>query len=349
MRRKSIYFLTTVVLALIFAAVPCFPRGEGETSVSEESTDSTKQKDQSYETGKSYTNPVIIGETENTVTILDSFQQEIVLTKRPQRVIVQYTSMLGVWYMAGGKVVGRPATRSERGVPAAAMEVETTGHVANPNVEKMLSLAPDLVVLSGSMEVHGRIKEVFDQNGIENISLDYENYDDFVRILDLFVRLNGKEELTNNPVPVMQDEVNRIVGMHNNGRGPTFLSLFASSRDVSVELNGSHTAYIASMLGGRNIAEGAASRLNRTRVTLSLERIVEAQPEVILVTVMGELSQIKERMSQEFESSPAWNGLEAVRTGSVHYLPYDLFLYKPNERFPEAFQFIADLLYPEAE
>ena len=145
----------------------------------------------------------------------------------------------------------------------------------------------------------------------------------------------------------MRREIRKILDSTADRESVTFLSLFTSARDISAELDSCHTARIASMLGGINIAETGRPARGQKRISLSLERIVEAGPDIILITTMGQLEGIRERMQKELESSPAWNGLEAVREGKVYYLPSDLFLYKPNQRFPEAFEHIAAILYPE--
>jgi iron complex transport system substrate-binding protein len=294
-----------------------------------------------------YMNPIVVTETEVSIVVLDADGYEVTLTKNPERVIVNYTSMLGLWYLAGGTAVGRPTARSFQGVPEEARTIETTGHVANPNLEKIISLEPDLVVLSGTMDIQRRIKEVLDQNSIENILLSYEHYHDFVNILDLFVRMVGKESIVETLVPGIQEEVTRISSSYSERPTPRFLSLFASTRDVLVELNDSHTAHMAAMLGGANVAEPANIRPGQKRINLSLERVVESRPDVILVTVMGNVSEIQDKMREELMSNQAWNGIRAVREGRVHYLPDHYFLYKPNERFPEAFEYLAKLLYSQ--
>ncbi|MBG0765459.1 MAG: ABC transporter substrate-binding protein, partial [Tissierellales bacterium] len=47
------------------------------------------------------------------------------------------------------------------------------------------------------------------------------------------------------------------------------------------------------------------------------------------------------------QSNDAWNSLTAVKEGRVYYLPKDLYLYKPNARYPEAFKGLAEIVYPE--
>ena len=56
---------------------------------------------------------------------------------------------------------------------------------------------------------------------------------------------------------------------------------------------------------------------------------------------------LKERFEKEFMQRPEWKSLQAVKNNRVHFLPGDLFLYMPGPRYPEAFRYLAKLLYPE--
>ena len=338
---KRLWFMLVFLCCI---ALPLFPGGERESGGESASGRTNGNADLFSE---EYANPIIKNETDDRLVVFDADGNEVTLTKRPDRAIINYTSMLGLWYLAGGRAVGRPDTRGLKGVPEGAWDIETTGHVANPNLEKIISLEPDFVVLSGTMDIQRRIKEVLDQYEVENILLNYEHYHDFLNILDLFVRIVDEDGVVESLVPGIQTEVGRIIDSCRGFDPPRFLSLFASTRDVLVELNDSHTARIAAMLGGENIAGAVTPRRGQKRINLSMERIVQAQPEVILVTVMGDMTEIQDKMKEDLAVDQAWKGLDAVREGRVHYLPNDLFLYKPNERFPEAFTYIAELLYPD--
>jgi len=350
-KKNSVLTVLLVIVILLWAA-PLWAGGgqekgaepaEGKTEASGETAETST--DSSKEEKKGYDNPIVVKETADSITALDYDGNEVNLTKRPKRVIVNYTSMLGLWYMAGGTAVARPDTRSGRGVPEEAMDIETTGHVASPNTEKIVSLQPDFVVLSGSMDAHRNVKEILDQNGVENIMLNYANYHDFVNVLDLFARIVGNENVVEKIVPSVEKEVKDIINQYKDRKEIKFLSLFASTRDVSAELNKAHTAHIAMMLGGKNIAEEGAPQRGQDRITFSMEHIVMRNPDVIFVTVMGNLPKVQEKMKEDLMSNQAWAGVEAVQNDRLHYLPSDLFLYKPNERFPEAFRLIADLMY----
>ena len=64
---------------------------------------------------------------------------------------------------------------------------------------------------------------------------------------------------------------------------------------------------------------------------LSLERIVEQDPDVIVITPMGDVSKVRDHLRQNLASSRAWPSLTAAREGKVYYLP--------DERFPETFDY----------
>ena len=44
--------------------------------------------------------------------------------------------------------------------------------------------------------------------------------------------------------------------------------------------------------------------------------------------------------------NPAWSGLTAVQEGRVYYLDQKLYNLKPNDRWGEAYEKLADILYP---
>ena len=45
--------------------------------------------------------------------------------------------------------------------------------------------------------------------------------------------------------------------------------------------------------------------------------------------------------------SPAWQSIPAIQQGKLYYLPQDLFLLSPGLHYPEAFEMMAKLIYPE--
>lgn len=95
-------------------------------------------------------------------------------------------------------------------------------------------------------------------------------------------------------------------------------------------------------LGVYNIADNAPILLDG----LSIEEIIDADPDYIFISTMGDENAAKKYMDSVL-AEPTWQSLTAVQTGNYSYLPKDLFQFKPNNRWDEAYAFLAGLLYGE--
>ena len=62
---------------------------------------------------------------------------------------------------------------------------------------------------------------------------------------------------------------------------------------------------------------------------------------------MGDHEDVLKRMDNELLSHPVWKELKAVKEGRIFELPKDLYTYKPNKRYGEAYLKLAEMLYPE--
>ena len=46
-------------------------------------------------------------------------------------------------------------------------------------------------------------------------------------------------------------------------------------------------------------------------------------------------------------AQPGWRDLTAVKSGNYAFLPKDMFHFKPNAQWAQAYEILAELLYPE--
>lgn len=110
--------------------------------------------------------------------------------------------------------------------------IATTGHTAAPNIERILSLDPTLVILAANMEKQRALKDILDGVGIETLLLSYETYADHISILDLFYRLNGGNFSADTGARAVVDKVDAICALTRGRPVPRFLSIFASTFDA---------------------------------------------------------------------------------------------------------------------
>ena len=63
---------------------------------------------------------------------------------------------------------------------------------------------------------------------------------------------------------------------------------------------------------------------------------------------MGSEAAAMSYLKENIESHPAFTKLTAIRNNQYHFLPKELFHYKPNERWDESYEYFAKILYPDA-
>ena len=99
-------------------------------------------------------------------------------------------------------------------------------------------------------------------------------------------------------------------------------------------------------VGCVNIADSNDSLLE----TLSMEYIIEQDPEYIFFTQHGDDKEKVEANIQNFiTENPAWSELTAVKEGRVYMMEKDLYTLKPNDRWGEAYEKLEAILAGETK
>ncbi len=289
-------------------------------------------------------NFTIVGETANDLRLRQFNGVEVTLPKKPKTVVIGYSSLIQVWYCAGGTAAAIPELSSTATLPEAARKLPTIGRFNALSAEKILAMKPDLILLNGRNGNHNRLRETFASLGIPAACFKYENYSDFTDLVDLFCRLNGDTLKNCKEAMRIDREINDLTARTRKLAPPRFAIVFAAAAGFSIETGDTNTAYMLARLGARNIIDSDADR-----IPFSFEKLIYENPDVIFINTMGRTSALKDKFRNEVMSQSAWQELKAAKTGRVHFLPADLFLYQPGTRFPDAFRYLAERLYPDAE
>jgi len=279
------------------------------------------------------------------VTFTDILGETVRIKKRPQRVISFINSATNVWYSAGGEVIGRIDSTEQ--LTEKAFSAEVCGSLSNPNVEKILSLRPDLLLLSAGMSGQKALVPVLKENNIPYMLIAYENLSEYLGLLKTFAEITGRADLCDEIGDKVQREVDEILTRLPKDKHPSILLLYGTAANLRVRLPDTPVGEILNDLGALNIAED--SRLTEAEMQIfSMERILAKDPDFIFLQTMGsDLEKIQARVAKETSANPAWKSLTAVKEGRYIVLPKELYLYKPNERYGEAYEGLAKILYPE--
>ena len=279
-------------------------------------------------------------------TFTDSLDREVVLEHQPERVAALMGSYAETWILAGGMPVGvTDDFITERGMTVGE-DTQVIGTVKEPNTEELLALDPDFVILSTDVEGHVQLDNTLTAAGIPHAYFKVEQFEDYLSMLKICTDLTGREDLyEQNGLAVQQriDEILETVRAAMPEEKPTVLFIRALSTTAKAKADDNMTCRMLEELGTDNIAARHQSLLE----DLSMETIIEEDPDYIFVTTMGNSQKAIDALKAGIQSNPAWGSLSAVQNGQYLILPKELFHYKPNARWAESYEYLARILYPD--
>lgn len=278
------------------------------------------------------------------IPVVDAFGEVQKVTTSPARTVICYPSLLEIWLDCGGFPAGMHTPRKAEPLPPGLENVPHVGSYMHPNMEAVVRLKPDLVILSGMTGRHRAFGELLRKSGIEVLHLKYDNYSDYARIAGIFSSILATRSAST-VCGKVQTEVDSIIRRCSGRKGPSFLVLFFNGAEFRAETNRAHAAYIFAALGGRNILNSTGFAVRAERISFSPEELLLKDPDCIFLVPGAKSEALNREAFRKFQENPSMRNLKAVRTNRLHILPSDLFQYKPNHRFPEAFRYAENLLY----
>ncbi|MPN14844.1 hypothetical protein SDC9_162173 [bioreactor metagenome] len=189
--------------------------------------------------------------------------------------------------------------------------------------------------------------DLYDTLKAANINVAYfnvETFEDYLNMLSLFTDITGREDLYKENGLDVKEKIDGTIASCKGKESPTVLFIRAFSTGAKAKDSTSMTGHMLAELGCTNIVDLQPSLLE----DLSMEEIIKQDPDFIFVTTMGSSDEAAiDYMKSEIESNPAWNELSAVKNGRYIILDKALFHYKPNARWSESYEILANYLYPE--
>lgn len=281
---------------------------------------------------------------EDTITFTDARDKEVTVDKNPERVVCLFNSYMDIWYKCGGEVVGRIESAKENPVEGSE-DAEVVGSPGEPSLEKIISLKPDLVILTANFKKQLEIAEMLEQNDIKVIALNNENKEDYFKTVRMFTALTDRDDLYEKYEGEVRTAVDSVLEKAPKDKNYKVLLLFGSSKGITVRGSDSSVGQMLEDLNTENISDLINDSPDSK--TFSMEKIIEEDPDFIFVQTMGKVEKVEERLKKDVESNSAWSSLKAVKNDRYIILPKDLYMYKPNDRYGEAYEGLAKMLYPD--
>jgi len=273
--------------------------------------------------------------------VTDDMGREITLDRVPQRIVSHVPGITETLFALdlGERVVGVSDYCS---YPAEAELKEKVGDFWKPSIEKIVELNPDLVLTNGQVEY---VMTQLDSLGIAYVVLYPDDIDGIMRNIELVGKITGTDKKAGE---VVQDMEARIAQVTATVRDASQVKVFYTF--AITDLNNPWTAgpgsfidALITMAGGENIG----ARASAPWIQFSIEEVLDADPEVIVVDVShGSAITSVAGLRAQMREHPAWREVTAVQQGRILPIDGDL-INRSGPRIVQGLEELARIIHPE--
>ena len=267
----------------------------------------------------------------------DALGRKVTLASVPTRIVSLAPSITEMIYFLGleGKLVG--VTRFSS-FPKEAQTKQKVGVYTGINIEKVVSLSPELVIAT----VDGNRREdveMLEEIGIPVYVINPRTISQILETLRRLGEVCGAGERSERLARSLNVRVSRVERLVRNKGKPLVLLIVNMRPLMSVNSKTIHHNLIQ-LAGGRNMTGDQAI----TYPKLNIEEVIKRQPDVIIVSSMEKGGRY-ETARKEWCRYPT---VPAVREGRVHLIDSDL-IDRPAPRIVRGLEEMARLIHPEAQ
>lgn len=262
------------------------------------------------------------------LTLTDDLGRKVTIPAEPQRIISVLPSNTEVLCAidACSKLVG---VDEYSHFPASVTKLPTVGGLYNPNVEKIVSLRPDLVIVSK----YSKLTETLSGMGINVVAVHPESYNEMYQGFRTLGKIVNREANAKKLEIVTKREIAKTEILTKNAAKKPTVYFEVDPTPYAVGAN-SFMGVMITKAGGKNVIPASLGDFPK----IDPELIVKANPQLILGVDRKTAS-----------ARPGWSSIQAIKNGKVQVLDKELntMLGLPGPRLPQALRGLAKIIHPE--
>ncbi|RJX25983.1 MAG: cobalamin-binding protein [Dethiobacter sp.] len=271
------------------------------------------------------------------VTVEDHLGRQVRLSQKPQRIISLAPSNTEMLFALGlaERIVG---VTEYCNYPIEALQKPKAGSFAEPNIEKVVALQPDLVVAVRMQEEElARLEDL----GIPVLVLNPTCIEEVYRSIELLGLAAGEEESARLLVAGIRGKIDavreKLLEVPEDKRVRVYYEVYADPL-MSVGC----TSVIHELIeaaGGVNIFADVEAPYPK----VSAEAVIDRDPQVI---VFPNYHGTEEVLANEIKSRPGWGAITAITNERLFGIDPDK-ISRPGPRIADAVEEMAMIFYPE--
>lgn len=270
--------------------------------------------------------------------LIDASGTEITYDKKPETFAALSSGDLDILLALDAEISGRPSSDHPPEKAKAALEI---GNPHQPNFENLAAAQPDMLITGLSFQQHAKNVESQGTQVVYTAANSVKDIQDTISLVGELTEKSEKADEINQNIDTKIEEAKA-----NQAEDPVrTLLVYGAPGTFLAALPNSLTGDILEIAGGENIASDFEEDDSYPQyASLSIEKIVERDPEVIMLITHGEPETVKEAFEKEMKQKAAWKNLDAVKNGHVIILSSELFGTNPGTKVVDAISEIEDHL-----
>ena len=265
------------------------------------------------------------------ISFVDDLNRTVTLSSPAKRIVSLAPSITETFFAigAGNSVVG---VTDYCNYPPEAKTKQRVGGVVNPSIETIVSLKPDLIVLS----MEGNVREDFKKLtsfGIPVFVTNPRNLQGIYTSIEQLGTLTGRKETADRLVKSLRSRADSVHAIVVKGKRRSVL-VFVSLQPIIVVGQNTFFAELIELAGGMNAVKKGAS----TYPTYSREAVLKSNPDVLIF-----MSDILANPANLVTLFPEWTKLNAYRHKRIFRIDADI-VSRPGPRAVDGIETLHDLL-----
>jgi len=271
------------------------------------------------------------------ITLTDDSGAKITFNEKPQRIISLAPSNTEIIFALGleDKLVGRSDFCN---YPRETQDFESIGKMFPLNLEKIVSLEPDIILAFGELN---QLKDItrLRELGLKIVVIQSESLQSTIQSIKLISAACGIPEKGDQLIYDMHKRIDQVisrVAILSSDQKP---KVFAGSSFDTIYSPGRGTLFheLITLAGGQNII----GHLERW-VKINPELVAQAEPDIIIIPsgIMNpeEITKIK----NDIISHPGWAQVPAIRNQQIYAVNEDIF-YRAGPRLLDALELLYEI------
>lgn len=265
--------------------------------------------------------------------ITDSYNREVTIDKKPERIISLAPNITEIIaeLNATDRLVGRTDYCD---YPENIKTIESVGSLTDPNIEKIASLKPDIVIASTHFKKE--VLEKLEQLNIKVVVLyGPESFDGVYEVIKKVGDVIGEPDAAGKIVDEMKKKVDDVLSKVKEAKDKPkvyYVISYGKFGDYTAG-EGTFIDNMIEMAGGINIASDVKGW------QYSLERIVKNDPDIIICSKYFDTK-------NGIMNTPGYKDLRAVKEGKLIEIDNNL-LDRQGPRIAQGLEELAKIIHPE--